>query len=265
MNDFPNNNTPNNDPWNPQNAGNQNPAGQPPANPYGQPAQPVQPAAHDPYGQASANPYGQQPQAYPQPSASDPYAQPSANPYGQPTGDPYGQQIHGAPAYGDPNAMANPNAMYAQPGYGQPYGGAKLTPWVKRVASYIIDWLPYSILYRIAEPMVGLESTWDPNMPEGTNPTFGIILMLLAWAWFFYNMVYRDGKNGVSVGRQVMGTKLVREETGQPIGPLKAFLRQLAHFIDAIICLVGYLFPLWDKKRQTIADKIVGTLVIDTK
>ncbi len=38
--------------------------------------------------------------------------------------------------------------------------------------------------------------------------------------------------------------------------------RQLAHVIDAAICYIGYLFPLWDAKRQTIADKIMTTVCV---
>ena len=56
--------------------------------------------------------------------------------------------------------------------------------------------------------------------------------------------------------------RLVSEETGQPIGMLMAFVRDICHIIDSIICFIGYLFPLWDSKRQTIADKIVKTVVI---
>ena len=54
----------------------------------------------------------------------------------------------------------------------------------------------------------------------------------------------------------------LREETGQPIGTLNAFLRDICHIIDGIICYIGYLFPLWDPKRQTIADKIMKTVVV---
>jgi uncharacterized RDD family membrane protein YckC len=28
-------------------------------------------------------------------------------------------------------------------------------------------------------------------------------------------------------------------------------------------CYVGYLWPLWDDKRQTFADKILGTVVVE--
>jgi RDD family len=41
-----------------------------------------------------------------------------------------------------------------------------------------------------------------------------------------------------------------------------AFVRDLAHIIDSIICYIGWLFPLWDARRQTIADKIMSTVVV---
>ena len=41
-----------------------------------------------------------------------------------------------------------------------------------------------------------------------------------------------------------------------------AFVRDIAHIVDAIICYVGFLFPLWDGKKQTLADKMVHTVVL---
>ena len=38
-------------------------------------------------------------------------------------------------------------------------------------------------------------------------------------------------------------------------------VRTIAHIVDSIICYIGWLFPLWDPKRQTIADKLVKTVV----
>ena len=58
------------------------------------------------------------------------------------------------------------------------------------------------------------------------------------------------------------GVKLVKEVTGQPIGMGMAFVRDLAHIVDSLICYVGWLFPLWDAKRQTLADKMLGTVVV---
>ena len=39
-------------------------------------------------------------------------------------------------------------------------------------------------------------------------------------------------------------------------------LRSLAHCVDAIICYIGFLLPLWDPKRQTLADKIMTTVCL---
>ena len=57
--------------------------------------------------------------------------------------------------------------------------------------------------------------------------------------------------------------KLIGERTGQPIGAGLSFVRQLAHIVDSILCNLGYLWPLWDRKRQTFSDKIMSTIVIN--
>ena len=62
---------------------------------------------------------------------------------------------------------------------------------------------------------------------------------------------------------RVMGLKCVNEQTGEPIGGGLGVVRAIAHFVDGLICYIGYLFPLWDKKRQTLADKIMHTVVIN--
>ena len=55
---------------------------------------------------------------------------------------------------------------------------------------------------------------------------------------------------------------VISEKTGQPIGFWRSFLRQIAHYVDQVICYIGYLLPLWDDKRQTIADKIMSTVCV---
>jgi uncharacterized RDD family membrane protein YckC len=39
--------------------------------------------------------------------------------------------------------------------------------------------------------------------------------------------------------------------------------RSFVHIIDGIPCYLGYLWPLWDAKKQTFADKIMGTVVVN--
>jgi uncharacterized RDD family membrane protein YckC len=84
---------------------------------------------------------------------------------------------------------------------------------------------------------------------------------LVALGYLIWNRWIMGGQ-GQSLGKKVVGMRLLSEQTGQPIGGLNAFLRDVCHFVDGIICGVGYLFPLWDVKRQTLADKIMQTVVV---
>ena len=59
-----------------------------------------------------------------------------------------------------------------------------------------------------------------------------------------------------------MQFKVVSEKTWQPIGFWLSLVRQIAHYVDQLLCYVGYLWPLWDGKRQTLADKMVGTVCV---
>ena len=118
--------------------------------------------------------------------------------------------------------------------------------WGQRVLAYLVDIAPIIIVdiifYRIGFVV-------------------GFLISLAALGWVIYNRWYQGGTTGQSLGKKVLHLRLVSEETGQPIGMLMAFVRDVCHFIDGIICYVGFLFPLWDAKRQTIADKIVRTVV----
>jgi uncharacterized RDD family membrane protein YckC len=86
--------------------------------------------------------------------------------------------------------------------------------------------------------------------------------MLASLGWVAYNRWYTAGKTGQSAGKRMSKIMLIGAETYAPIGPRNAFLRDLVHILDALT-LVGYLWPLWDDKRQTFADQVMKTVVID--
>ena len=183
--------------------------------------------------------YGQPPYGSGQPGYGQ---QPSASPYGQPYGS-------GQPGYGQPYGAPPPGYQtgpVAQPS-GYAFGAPPYAGWLSRVGSYILDFLPAWILYGIGRAI---------------SPTAGLIFSLAGLGWTIWNRWIRAGQTGQSVGKSALNTRLIDERTGQPIGAGMAFVRDIAHIIDSIICYVGFLFPLWDSKRQTIADKILHTVVV---
>jgi uncharacterized RDD family membrane protein YckC len=142
------------------------------------------------------------------------------------------------------------------------------------VLAYVIDSLPVGILIGIAYGI--LFATGDTVCAEyeygyggycTTSPsTLGIVIAIVAWlislAYVVWNYGYRQGTTGSSIGKSVMKFKVVSEKTWQPIGFGTSIVRQLAHIVDALVCYLGYLWPLWDEKRQTFADKIMTTVCV---
>ena len=226
----------------------------------------VRAAGQQPYGQ---QPYGQQGQ---QPYGQQPYGQQGQQPYGQ---QQYGQQPYGSSStgnsstgssstgqqqYGQQPYQQDPYSQYAQQ-YGQVTGPPdrdQLGSWLQRVGAYLIDFLVVGIPGLIGG-YLNVQATVNPGDSAGIVPA---ILVLVTLGLAIWNIVIRQGSTGQSVGKQVLGLKLVRESDGQPIGAGMSFVRQICHFLDGLACYVGYLWPLWDQKRQTFADKIMSTLVI---
>jgi uncharacterized RDD family membrane protein YckC len=214
--------------------------------------------------------YGQAPGGYGSPPPAGGYGSPPpAGGYGSPPPPPpggYTQQPGGydqSAGYGQPGGFGQPGP-YGQPGaYGQPAGGygapqggyvsqaGNYSSWLYRVGAYLIDIVPVWILIGI-----GVASH---------NSAVYFIFVLAGIAVTAYNRWYQAGKTGQSWGKRALNMSLIGEQTGQPIGPGKAFLRDICHIVDSVICYVGFLFPLWDAKRQTLADKIMQTVVIPSR
>jgi len=150
------------------------------------------------------------------------------------------------------------------------------TPWLTRALAWLIDLIPVFIIYGIGVGLllgtretVCITDSSEYNLGEfcatGAS-TLGQLSIGLAgiivFAYAIWNFGYRQGTTGSSIGKGIMKFKVVSEKTGQPIGFGMSIVRQLAHFVDSAICYIGYLFPLWDAKRQTIADKIMSTICL---
>lgn len=150
------------------------------------------------------------------------------------------------------------------------------TPWVTRVLAWLIDFLPFFIIVGIgwAIQMLTQETDCITQVSEydlgefcvTQNSALGAaafwICYAIGLAYLVWNYGYRQGTTGSSIGKSVMKFKVVSEKTWQPIGFGMSIVRQLAHIVDSLICYIGYLFPLWDSKRQTIADKIMTTVCV---
>jgi uncharacterized RDD family membrane protein YckC len=148
------------------------------------------------------------------------------------------------------------------------------TPWIHRVGAAIIDLLPVLVVIGIGQGIafgtadnqcVSGAGDYDISCTSSFSALGAIVNLLtsvLAFAYWVWNYGYRQGTTGSSIGKSVLKFQVVSEKTWLPIGFGLSIVRQIAHFVDQIICYIGYLFPLWDAKRQTLADKIMTTVCV---
>ncbi len=213
------------------------------------------------------------PQGPAEPGAAPPWEQPAPPPLDGSTYAPqaFGQPSYPAPAYpgpyGDP-AYAHPR--YAAPSYAMAAPlRSDYARWGKRVGAFLIDQVPTSVGLAIFYVGYGLfladvsRSGSFSGVPAGALPMIiGSAIMLVGFGWTIYNRWIVAGRTGQSMGKRVTGISLISELTGQPVGALNAFLRDLVHIVDGF-AYIGYLWPLWDERRQTFSDKLMKTIVVD--
>lgn len=178
------------------------------------------------------------------------------------------------PAPADPRPAPAPSAPGAAP-FDGPWG--PLADWGARVGALLVDSLVNALaaipqVIGLVLILTGAGSGYDTTTIEYDTGeasrglvVAGLVLLgvgfLLSIGLVLWNRVFRQGTTGQSIGKKVLGIKLVDELSGEPVGPATAFVRELAHTLDGV-AYVGYLWPLWDGKRQTFADKVVGTVVV---
>ncbi len=97
--------------------------------------------------------------------------------------------------------------------------------------------------------------------PKGGPLAIGIGLCVIGWILGIAMIVRWQGK-GASPGMRATGNRLVDARTLQPIGAGRATGRYFASIISSLFCSLGFLWMLWDGKRQTWHDKMTNSVVI---
>jgi uncharacterized RDD family membrane protein YckC len=92
--------------------------------------------------------------------------------------------------------------------------------------------------------------------------TAGIVCTVLALVVLVFLYSRWLGK-GRTPGMKITGNRLVDVNTGGPIGTGRGFGRALvAQFISPFLCALGFLWAIWDPRKQTWHDKVANSVVI---
>jgi uncharacterized RDD family membrane protein YckC len=87
----------------------------------------------------------------------------------------------------------------------------------------------------------------------------GIALSVL-FSFGYYT--YLHGRTGQTPGDAALGIRVVDIDNGNVIGYGRAFGRCLVSIVSGLVILLGYLWMLWDPRKQTWHDKAVSSLPV---
>ena len=135
--------------------------------------------------------------------------------------------------------------------------------WGQRFAAWLIDglltWIPLLVAAGTLGAVVG-----DPDAPGDTTDELagGGIALLGLPLLILYHVLFR----GRTPGKRALGIAVRDERTGEAIGFGRALGRALVTLVLWIAFylpgLLDGLWPLWDRKKQSLHDKMVGTVVV---
>lgn len=170
----------------------------------------------------------------------------------------YGAPGYGAPGYGPP-------AWSPAPGSAEPTAGdGRLAGWWYRVGATVIDGIILLVFESVVGAVLGA-GLLGTTHASGSLAVARVVDLVGALAYQGLLLSYR----GQTVGMMAVGTRIVDARSGGGIGVGRGVLRAAIEGLLAVLLflpwVVDVLWPLWDRRNQTLHDKIVGTLILRTR
>lgn len=132
----------------------------------------------------------------------------------------------------------------------------------QRFAAALIDTIILSIPNYILQSIMNTGNEFEELFiyHHFTSAMATYQLLTSAMSWLYYALM-ESGRSQATIGKQALRLR-VTDTTGGRISFGQATGRYFGKFISTIILLIGYLMMIWDNRKQTLHDKMAGTLVI---
>jgi uncharacterized RDD family membrane protein YckC len=138
------------------------------------------------------------------------------------------------------------------------FGSEKMATFGQRLLGRILDSLNSFVAYLGILLLSALIMTVSGADEESTTAS---VVTILGAAVVIGLQVMWEG-NGGSPFRRGIGVVIVDQNTYQPIGPGRAFVRILVANFSLLFFGLGFLWMLWDKNSQTWHDKAARSVVV---
>ncbi len=165
------------------------------------------------------------------------------------------------------------------PSGGPPPFGTATAPfasWGIRLGGYLIDSVIFLAVLAVFFVLFRHSNTLQVHLMarRGTRRRHisAVPFVITGLLYVVYGTVLCGSRRGQTVGMMAVGVRAVREGSLEVLGYGRALARalvegvlrllELVSLVLGLIWLLDMLFPLWDKKRQTLHDKVAGSVVL---
>ena len=129
----------------------------------------------------------------------------------------------------------------------------------RRVLATIVDGVVLGVLFAVMSMLFGSSSAEGEQMNATLNGLPFLIYLVLVIAYY----VLMEGYLGQTVGKMLLGIKVVREDGGEVPGIGGAAIRTALRLVDGLFSyLVAFIAVLASSKNQRLGDMVAHTLVV---
>jgi uncharacterized RDD family membrane protein YckC len=129
----------------------------------------------------------------------------------------------------------------------------------RRVLATIVDGVLLGLLFFVMSMLFGSSSAEGGQVNASLNGLPFLLYLVLVVAYY----VLMEGYLGQTVGKMLLGIKVVREGTGEVPGLQGAAIRTALRIVDGFFFyLVAFISVLASAKNQRLGDMVANTLVV---
>lgn len=133
------------------------------------------------------------------------------------------------------------------------------------IDGFIIGVINFTLSMSISLSNLASEVGTPDEVAESIALLLSLIIALLSTS---LNILYYVGfliKKGATPGKMALGLVVVKEDQSK-LSFGSAILREtIGKFVSALVLGLGYLWVIWDERKQGWHDKIAGTIVVEKK
>ncbi len=147
----------------------------------------------------------------------------------------------------------------------------KLALRANRAIAYLIDILPIlCLVFAVFYFLLGFDDTLSLYFDNKNTPTYRLeYLKIRNWirdisflVWVVYCTFMESSDKQGTFGKSLMGIKVVNDK-GEKMTLHQSFIRNISKILSYFALSLGFIWILFDRKRQGWHDKISNTYVVD--